>query len=96
MSDINYELELYKIVTEYEFMVSEYGWISDTEFCVWVYYYNLIDFMERIKNVFGHGIFDDGGFDANMQYNGVCIDLCKMLEGYIDIEEVFPKEEYQH
>jgi hypothetical protein len=52
--------------------------------------------MARMKSVFGHGIFDDGGFGANMQYNGVCIDLCKMLEGYVDIEDVFPKDKYQH
>jgi hypothetical protein len=95
MRDTNYELELFKIVTEDKY-VEELGWVSDTQFCVWIRYYDLDDFMKRMKDVFGHSLFDDGGFDSNMQYNGVCIDLCKMLEGYIDIEEVFSKEKYQH
>jgi hypothetical protein len=96
MSDKNYELELYKTITDDENCIDELGWINDTQFCVWVNYFRLDDFMDRAKSIFGYGMFDDGGFDSNMQYNGVCIDLCEMLERYIDIEEVFPKDKYQH
>ena len=99
MSDKNYELELYKLITEKEdecSYVSEMGWVSDTEFCVWVYYHDLLDFMDKAEEIFGYEMFDDGGFNANMQSDCVCIDLCKMLESYLNIEDVFPKEKYQH
>lgn len=99
MSDKNYELELYKLITEEEdkySCVSEIGWISDKEFCVWINYLNLSDFMDKAKEIFGYGIFDDGGFNANMQSDGVCIDLCKMLGDYLNIEDVFSREKYQH
>lgn len=96
MSETNYELELFKIVTDDESNVEELGWVSDTQFCVWIRYYDLDNFMKRMKDVFGYNLFDDGGFDSNMQYNGVCIDLCEMLGDYLDVECVFPKEKYQH
>lgn len=100
MSEKNYGLELYKIIKEGDSYgnsyVSEFGWISTGEFCVWVEYWSLNDFMEKLKEIFGYGMFDDGGFDANMQEDGVCIDLCEALGNYLDIEGVFPKDEYQH
>lgn len=92
---MNYELELYKLVEDKE-LVSELGWISNTEFCVWVSYLNLSDFINKAKQIFGYGMFDDGGFNASMQGDGVCIDLCQMVEGYICVEDVFPKEKYPH
>jgi hypothetical protein len=96
ISDTKYELELFKIVTEDETYIEEFGWVSDTQFFVWIRYYDLDDFMARMKDIFGYSLFDDGGFDANMQYNGVCIDLCEMLGDYLDLEDVFPKGKYQH
>lgn len=100
MSEKNYSLELYKIIKEGGSYgnpyVSEFGWISSGEFCVWVDYYCLNDFMEKLKEIFGYGMFDDGGFDANMQIDGVCIVLNDVLNGYVDIEEVFPKDKYRH
>lgn len=100
MSDKNYGLELYKIIKEGDgdgdSYVSEFGWISTGEFCVWVDYWSLNDFMKKLKEIFGYGMFDDGGFDANMQEDGVCIDLCEALENYLNIEDVFPKDKYQH
>lgn len=96
MSDINYELELYKMITDDENCIDELGWINDKQFCVWISYFRLDDFMDRAKSIFGYGMFDDGGFNANMQSDGVCIDLYEMLGDYLDIENVFPKEKYQH
>ena len=90
-----YELELYKLIKEGEY-VSEIGWINDDSFCAWISYMDLDDFIEQVVDILGYGIFDDGGFDANMQEDGVCIDLCEMLGGYIDVEDVFPKEKYKH
>lgn len=94
------ELELYKLLTEVDEdewnIVQELGWISDKEFCVWVSYVWIDDFVTELKRIFGLGMFDVGGFDARMQCDCICIDLCVALEGYIDIEEVFTKEKYQH
>ena len=91
-----YEVEFYKLVKESE-LVSEYGWINKEEFCVWVDYINLHDFMEEVKKVFGYGMFDEGGFDANMQGDCLCIDVCEMLDGYLSVEDVFPYcEENKH
>ena len=73
---MNYELELYKLCytddNEYGIcIVDELGWISDNEFCVWVSYLYLKEFMNKLKELFGYGIFDDGGFDANT--SGLCL-----------------------
>lgn len=101
----NYGLELYKLIVtpdEIDFgfsYVSEFGWINDNEFCIWVNYCSLNEFMDRLIDIFGYGMFDDGGFNGNMQSDCACIDLCEALEGYMDIEEieeVFPKDKYQH
>jgi hypothetical protein len=98
---MNYELELYKLCytddNEYGIcIVDELGWISDNKFCVWVSYLYLKEFMNKLKELFGYGIFDDGGFDANIQADCVCIDLCEAIGNFIDIEEVFPKDKYEH
>ena len=52
--------------------------------------------MENMVSIFGYGLFDDGAFDANMQSDGVCIDLAEVLGGYLDIESVFPKDKFKH
>lgn len=96
---MNQELELYKLcVGEHEESkyVSELGWVSDEEFLVWISYLWVDDFMRELKRIFGYGIFDDGSFDANMQSDGICIDLCKAVGCCLDVEEVFPKAKYQH
>jgi len=97
MSD---ELRLYKLLTdtdEDDFnYIQEMGWINDEEFCVWINYVWIDDFMRELKDIFGYGIFDDGGFDANMQHHCACIDLCKAIGDSIDIENMFPKNKYQH
>lgn len=98
---MNEELELYKLCCTDDnecgsTIVDELGWINENQFCVWVPYLYLKEFTERLKKIFGNGIFDDGGFDANMQENGACIDLCEAVGYSIDIETVFSKEKYQH
>lgn len=99
---MNQELELYKLIitpdeTDIEVSyVQEFGWINEEEFIVWVSYLWLEEFIDRLKEIFGNGLFDEGGFNANMQEDCVCIDLCEALGYSVDIEEVFPKEKYQH
>lgn len=98
---MNESLELYKLCctndNEYDTnMVDELGWISDDEFCVWIPYLFLKEFIEKLTDIFGNTIFDDGGFDANMQASGVCIDLNAAIGYIIDLETIFPKEKYTH
>lgn len=98
---MNCELELYKLccTNDNEYgadMVYELGWINDKEFCVWIPYTYLESFIDTLTNLFGYRIFDDGGFDANMQSDYVCIDLCEAIGECIDIGTVFPKDEYKH
>ena len=76
--------------------IDEFGWINDNKFCVWVSHLWLHEFIEGLKEIFGYGLFDEGGIEVNMQIDCTCIDLCDLLGGYLDIETVFPKEQYQH
>lgn len=91
---------LYALLTEPDedgiSWVEDLGWINERQFCVWVYYSGLNKFMKNLEKIFGCGIYDDGGFDANMQQGCVCIDLCEALGGYLDIGAVFPKDLYEH
>jgi len=96
-----YGLDLYKLCctndNDYEtYMVDELGWINDKEFYVWVSYLYLKEFMDTLTKIFGYGLFDDYGFEGNMRADCVCIDLCKALDGCVDLEAVFPKDEYKH
>lgn len=96
-----FALKLYKLCcTEDniygECLVDELGWINDTQFCIWISYHYLDEFMKDIKNIFGIGLFDDGGFYANMRETSVCIDLCEVVGNYLDLEKVFPREKYKH
>lgn len=98
---MNENLELYKLCrtddNEYNsVLVEELGWVNDEEFCVWVPYLYLREFMEQLKKIFGSSIFDDGGFNANMQEEGACIDLSDAVGCFANIEDVFSKEKYQH
>lgn len=98
----NYELELYKLIIRPDeedgdfSYISELGWVNDTQFCVWVNYLVLDEFIERLKNLLGNGIFDDGGFNGNLQTDCVCIDLCKIVNCDMRVEYVFPKDKYKH
>lgn len=92
MSD---ELRLYKLIEEID-LVQERGWISTGEFCVWISWMEVYDFMSGLKDIFGYGLFDDGGFDANVQDECICISLSDALGGFLSLEDVFPVDEYQH
>lgn len=98
---MNNELELYKLIMTPDLdnedfsYVSEMGWEKDM-FLIWIPYGLLEDFMQNMTSIFGYGLFDDGAFDANMQSDGVCIDLAEVLGEYLDIEAVFPKDKFKH
>ncbi len=94
MTETNQELELYKLVTNQQ---AECRWISDTEFVIWLSYYEMADFMEKFSKIFGCCVFDDGGIEAHLMGDYMCLDLASALSGWdIDFEAVFPREEFKH
>lgn len=99
----NYELELYKLIMHPEEddpdfqYVDEFGWINNDEFCVWISHRVWNDFMDQFKKIFGLEISDDGGIAAQIQEDDICFDLQAAVEPYgVNIEEVFPKNKYEH
>ncbi len=102
MANKNYEFELYQLIMKPDedlediSYVSEFGWVTDNKFFVWVDHIWFKEFIEKLHKIFGYGIFDEGNFNANIQPDSVCIDLNDVLDGYVDIEEVFPKNKYCH
>ena len=88
-------IQLFNLVTNDD-LVEEFGWINDNEFCVWIYHRDIQEFMERIVELFGNSICDEGGIMVHMFKDMFCINLCDLLYSYLDIEEIFSKEEYQH
>ena len=72
---MNQELELYKLIMnpdeeDEDFSyIDEFGWIKDG-FYIWINYWHLGEFISKLRNIFGYGIFDDGSFDGNIQEYG--------------------------
>lgn len=89
------ETKLLALFTKSDY-VEEFGWASNDTLYVWVYYIFLKDFVDELTEIVGNGLFDDGGINANMQDNCLCIDVDELLGSYIDVEELFPKDKYQH
>lgn len=100
---MNYELEIYKLIMIPDednpdiSYVEEFGWNSDTEFCVWINNALFADFMERIREIFGTDVFDEGGIDAKVGCDYVFFNLEDITSMYdVNLEEVFPKSKYKH
>ena len=63
--------------------IEDAKWIDDGSFIVWIYYFNLDDFIDKIKEDFGTYPFDEGGFDDVVMFdNMIAINLCSFLQGY--------------
>lgn len=92
--------ELYKLLltedNEHETaLAEEIRWVSGNKLLILVSYLWLNEFMTSMKEMFGCGIFDDGGFNGDFQEDGVCIDLEEMIGGYgVDLKELFPPKKY--
>lgn len=97
---MNEELEFYKLLTETNSgkrkYVQEMGWVSDSEFCVWISYGTIEQFIIELKRIFDYTVFGENGFNAIMQHDCICIELCAACGEFIDLETVFPKEKYTH
>ena len=101
--DKNCELELYKLIMNPDeddsdiLYVDEFGWTNDDEFIVWIDIAWFYEFIKQLREIFDVTIFDEGGFEATIGDNYVCIDLKDVLSGYgIDFEKVFPKSKFKH
>ena len=99
----NYELELYKliIIPDEEdrdiLYVNEFGWINNNEFCIWVNISIIDDFIEKLKDIFGYSFFDDGGIEASIGCDDICINLTEACGIYdVNLEQIFPKDKYTH
>ena len=78
---MTYEEKIKELVDSH--LIEDARWISDDEFIVWIYYFNLDDFIDRIKEDFGTYPFDEGGFDDVVMFdNMIAINLCTLLQGY--------------
>ena len=96
------EIKLYKLLltedNEHETaLADEIRWISKDKLLIWVPYLWINEFMTSIKEIFGEGMFDDGGFNGNFQRDCICIDLKEMLQDYnLNFESIFPVNEYSN
>ena len=78
-------------------LIEDARWISDEEFIVWIYYFNLDDFIDNIKEDFGTYPFDENGFDDVVMFdNMIAINLCSFLQGYFTehFSTIFPYSDY--
>lgn len=99
----NYELELYKLIIHPDeedpdiSYVDEFGWVSNTEFFVWINLLWFGEFVKKLNDIFGYSLFDESGIEARIRSDNVCIDLEDIAASYgVDLEEVFPKSQYKH
>ena len=97
------EIQLYKLIMNPDdrhpdvSYVTEFRWVNDKQFCIWIDYVWVEDFIKGMIEIFGHDIFVAGEIYVNLQPNCLCIDLCEVFEyGDINIEELFPKDKYSH
>ena len=99
----NCELELYKLITKetdwggYKYL-NNVGWVNKKNFCVWIFYEQLQEFITRLKEIFSVTMleFYSGGFEGRLQETCICINLSQVIGEYVDLEYVFPKEEYPY
>lgn len=77
--------------------ISEMRWVPTGEFCIWVYLYDLVEFIDEVKELFGTYSFDEGGFDVRLLEDCVCINVEDLFGGYLDkpLVEIFPKEDFE-
>lgn len=82
--------ELVRILDWY---AEELRWINDNQFCAWVPWIEIYDFLNELKESFGSAIFDEPKeMNANIQERYICFDLTEMFSGRDGfIEDTYPK-----
>lgn len=83
-------IPLFRIVHEY---ATEFGWIKEKEFRVFIPYDDFSSFMAELKENFGQFMTEPFEINAVIENDMVSINLCDLLpETAVSIEEVFSKE----
>lgn len=90
------DLKIYKLLTDEDTYVSELGWVTD-EFCVWVSTFGFYEFIKNLECIVGNSMYEDGGIEAHIGDGYVVFGIGSILEmAGIDVESMFPKEDYKH
>lgn len=86
------ELDLYKFLQSSNVSCYEATeWDKEKHYLVWLYFWGIADFVKLME---GFGVdFSDGGYDVNLQSDGVCVDLNDLYLYDIDLDKVFDMEE---
>lgn len=79
---------LKQIVEEY---ATDKRWIENL-FCIWIDWIDTYEFLKRMKEVFGPDLFDEAVANANIQEDSIFIELTKWVDGYLDLEGIFPNQ----
>lgn len=75
----------------------EFGWVDNDEFMIWLWWFNVDEFLQGLKSIFGWGLFDDGGFDVRVIDDNFVFNLYDILSCYdCDLKEIFQQSEYKH
>lgn len=86
------ELDLFKLLTSD--LVDELGWINDHQFCVWVNYNALAEFMNKLLEITGADAFIAGEVNANLQGDGICLVMQDVMD--VNLIGIFPPSQYLH
>lgn len=89
------ELELLELITIH---ISEYGWVDDNQFYIWVDYEDVSDITRRLSDIFGNNMFEENCTMAILRDGFLVIDLVEALDwcDEICIEDVFDREKYKY
>jgi hypothetical protein len=78
------ELELYKFCEN-----KEMDWRGE-ELVLWINFYDIKEFTDLI----GYDYFSEGGYDVNLQYDCIALDLVPICECFdIEPENILAKED---
>lgn len=98
--DAEQELRIYKLIATDENygmnLPSEFGWVSERTFIVWVPYAYIQLFSEALINIFSYDYYmENGGVNTKMQERGMAIDLTSIIFRD-ELEDVFPRDKYTY
>lgn len=87
--------KLYELIA-YGCLVDECGWVTKNIFSVWVNYYNLKEFLDKLKDIYGNYILEFGYTDCILLEDCIYIELNSLLTDEVLLEEIFNKEKFEH
>lgn len=94
------EVRLYKMIIipdedyEDEKYVEEFGW-KNNSFYVCVRYENVGNFIDYLYEQFPNNTIETKDIEAVLTYDYLTINLSEVLDGLVNIDSVFSKEDYE-